>query len=58
MRNADNHAGWSIEMLTDEGWKVDEFGYIFNTKEAAELDMAKLKKFFVNVELRVYEVIQ
>lgn len=58
MRNAENHAGWSIEILTDEGWKTDDFAVVFPTKHLAEIDMAKMKKFFVNIELRVYEVLK
>lgn len=52
-RNADNHAGWNVEMLTADGWK--EVGGPFTNRDAAVLALISWRKFWPGYEFRVYE---
>lgn len=56
-RNAENHKGWEIQILTDEGWKADKYAVAFHSKELAEVEMKQLRLLFIGTEFRAYEAL-
>lgn len=53
-RNADNHAGWTVETLV-QGFGWQEIGGPFSNRDAAVVALISWRKFWPGYEFRVYE---
>ncbi len=54
---ATNHAGWCVEILTEQGWEL--FIQADSRNEAEKrLRIATKNNFYPGIELRVYEILK